>query len=195
MKRALFLFLGSLLALGSFAGEPLTFTEVVQVEGASKDELFNRAQAWFATAFKCGKCSVQTQDKEGGQIIGNGAFQYESATFMASAPINGWVRYVVKIFVKDGRYKYEISSFVHEGSSSNQAANVHTGAMPYSGVNFGLVTTDEEAPECAKTMQTSKGIRAKNWAKLKTEAEREAKSLVATMTEAMKRPASGSQDW
>ena len=175
-----------LTSLSGWASEPLSFTAVVQVEGVSQAELFVRAQAWFATTFKCGKCVMQTADKEAGQVIGRGAYEYASATFLSSKAISGWVTYTVKVFVKDGRYKYEITDFMHEGSPT---ASQYGSYPPFS---FGLVTTDENYPDIK---YCTKGICGKNWEKLKKDSEAQAKSLIESLAKAMATPASGQNAW
>jgi hypothetical protein len=162
------------------AAEPLSFSAVVPVEGASQAELFNRAQAWFATTFNCGKCVIQTSDKEAGQIIGRGLFEYESATFMSGEAIRGSVSYLVKVFVKEGRYKCEITDFTHQSS-----------ALKYP-MSFGLITNDERYPDIR---YCTKGICGKNWQKMKLDSEMHAKSLMESLSKAMSVPAAGKADW
>jgi hypothetical protein len=186
MKRLLLGICVLMVAWGASAADPLSFTAVVQVEGVQKDELFARAQAWYATTFKCGKCVMQTADKEAGQIIGRGAFEYTCATFLSRGVIDGWVTYTVKVFVKDGRYKYEITDFVHEGS------RIVTQFGPDGPFSFGLITTDENYPEIKYCTKDKCG---KNWAKLKVDSEAAAKTLVASLAKAMATPASGETSW
>jgi hypothetical protein len=194
MKRLIskIILAGALLSLGlagmpaDKAPEPLDFTGVVQVKGATKDQLFNRAQAWFATTFNCGKCVMQTSDKEAGQIIGRGAFEYTSATFLASDAIKGWVTYTIKVFVKEGRYKYEVADFIHKGSKTVTRFGVGDA------FSFGLITTAKHYP---KIKHCTKGVCGKNWAKLKADCKKEAKTLKESLSQAMEVPPSGSEKW
>ena len=175
-----------LLSITALSAEPLSYSAVVQAEGVPQAELFVRAQAWFATTFKCGKCVMQTADKDAGQVIGRGAFEFESATLISSAVIHGWVTYTVKVFVKEGRYKYEITDFIHEGSKSVSEFGVNG---PFS---FGLITTDEKYPEIK---HCTKGVCGKNWEKLKRESQSQAYALIASLAKAMAAPASGNNAW
>lgn len=180
MKKIVLPLIVLFMALSFSAAEPLTFTAVVQAEGASKDELFVRAQAWFATTFKCGKCVIQTSDKEAGQVIGKGAFEFHSGNnFFGPDGLEGWVTYTVKVFLKDGRYKYEITDFTHESS-----------AIKYP-ISVGLVTTDENYPGI-KHMQK---FFNKRWKKLKDDCETQAKTLIESLSKVMASPASGEKAW
>ena len=85
----------------------VTYTEVVEVEGASKDQLFARAKKWFATTYKSSNDVIQLDDKENGEIVGKGNF---GITYYARNPHIG---HTISILVKDGRYKYAITGFTY----------------------------------------------------------------------------------
>jgi hypothetical protein len=87
----------------------ILYTEVVQVPGASQAELYARAKLWFADTFKSTKDVVQAADKEAGVIQGTG-FQGITVVVMGThTPLRLW--YTVKIALKEGRYKYDITEF------------------------------------------------------------------------------------
>jgi hypothetical protein len=87
----------------------LVYTEVVQVPGASQAELYARAKLWFASTFKSAKDVVQAEDKEAGIIQGTG-FQ-EIIVMAMGLPIHERLWYTIKIAIKEGRYKYDITDF------------------------------------------------------------------------------------
>jgi len=82
---------------------PIYYTNVVEVQDASKKELQTRGKLWFAEAFRDSKEVIQVEDEN--QIIGKGLIQDPSVI----------IRFTVKLFFKEGRYKYEFSDFIHEG--------------------------------------------------------------------------------
>lgn len=49
-----------------------TYTGIVQVDSVSKDELYKRAKRWFVDTYKSAKAVIELDDKENGEIIGNG---------------------------------------------------------------------------------------------------------------------------
>ena len=101
---------------------PLHFSEIVQVHEASKDQLYSAALAWFGHTYRSGKDVLQTQDREGGTIIGRALFRYEPVIFMGSDGIRGVDRYTITIELKDGRYRYTLADFTHEGNPANPMA-------------------------------------------------------------------------
>ena len=72
--------------------KPIEYSEVVKVEGFTKDKLYSSALAWFGRTFRQAQKVIDVQDKEAGRIIGKGSFQYEPSSFIASAAIRGWGR-------------------------------------------------------------------------------------------------------
>lgn len=70
-------------------------------------------------------------EKEGNriQINGNFRFYYNTLPFTCAT---GTIKYSIYIYVKDGRYKYEVTNFIHQGTLDN--------------CSFGLMTTDKECP-------------------------------------------------
>jgi hypothetical protein len=85
----------------------ILYTEVVQAPGASQAELYARAKLWFADTFKSTKAVVQADDKDAGIIQGT-AFQ-DIAVVSIGTPTAVKLWYTIKIALKDGRYKYDIT--------------------------------------------------------------------------------------
>ena len=111
----------------------LTYTEVIQVDSVTNIELYNRAKLWFATVYNSSNDVLQLENKEEGQLIGKAIMKYNPTVLSGSETTKGSIKYTIKIFVKDGRYKYEISDFIHD-PVGNQ----------YGKSSLGLITTDEE---------------------------------------------------
>lgn len=92
----------------------LIYTEVVSVENTTKDQLFVKARQWFNDAWKSSKDVLQITDKETGELSGKGIISsyYDYKPPMGAAvkpPVDYHVS--ISVFVKDGRYKYEFTSF------------------------------------------------------------------------------------
>lgn len=122
--KTLFTLLFTLIAFTSFAQEvkqdlpvdesgKINFTEVIPVEATTKDELYTRARAWFATTFNSANRVLEMDDKESGVLIGK-AFQdiYVSSL---GIPVQTKLWYNVKVYLKDGRYKYELTELEYQG--------------------------------------------------------------------------------
>ena len=150
---------------------PLQFQEVVQVEGATRDQLYDAAVLWFGRTFQSSKDVLQVQSRESGTLIGKALFAYEPVIFMASSGIRGVVRYTITIEMKDGRYRYTIDNFIHEGNPANVGGQF----------SFGLLTTDEKCPR--PVLGPSPSGREKTWVDLKAKATLEAGRLAKSLRE------------
>jgi hypothetical protein len=160
------------------AQEVLTFTDVVQEENVSSDNLYNRAKLWFASAYKSSNDVLQVENKQEGMLIGKGAISYNSTFLSGMNTTVGNVNYLIKIFVKDGRYKYEVTDFIHHGASAS----------------FGLLTTDENYPRNTKKMALKWENRV--WNDIKNQVNLEVSSLIPSIKEGMRKPiASEKEDW
>jgi len=83
--------------------------------------LYARAKLWFAGNFKSAKDVVQADEKEAGVVQGTGWQTIIIKSMGIPGPMKLW--YTVKLAVKDGRYKYDISSFRTEGEVSKYNLN------------------------------------------------------------------------
>ena len=105
----------------------VTYTGVVQVDSIPKDELYKRAKRWFVDTYNSGKDVIQLDDKENSEIIGKGFFEeLWMVTFYGGTKVNVWQ--TIKIQMKDGRYRYEITDFRMKyfvsGSQYSSSSNV-----------------------------------------------------------------------
>jgi len=136
MKKIMFLVVIVLLGLCVHAQEPLPineakikkyfpvvegrveYAEVVKLDSTYTDDLlFKNARQWLVDNFKSGKDVLQTEDKEGGYIIGQGFFS------MMTNPVslfysNSQIWFSMKIEVKDGRYRYTFYDIIYKYTMS-----------------------------------------------------------------------------
>lgn len=181
-KLVLTIIIMTAISMTVFSQKPLTYTEVVQVDSVSKSQLYNRAKLWFATAYNSANDVLQISNKEEGAIIGKAIMKYNPNVFRASEQTKGSIKYTIKIFVKEGRYKYEITGFIHD-PYGNQ----------YGKSSMGLITTDKECPN-PKPM--AKRWSNKVWGDIKTQIEGNMTSLTASLKEGMiKTTESKKDDW
>ena len=189
--RVLVALLGFLMCFASLASDgvepesvpdpvPLEYTDVVSMEGASKEQLYERAELWFVDTFVDANEVLQLKDKENGRIVGKGSFQYVPKSMSGSTTVTGPVMFTTKVFAKEGRYKYVLTDFRHEGNP----------AAPGGAVSFGLVTTAADSPKVGG----SKGWRNKKWNEVKAQIEAEVPLIVADLKAAMAEPVDGGDD-
>lgn len=87
----------------------VSYSEVVKVDGTSKDELYTRAREWFSMAFKDAKSVLDMDDKAAGKLIGKGN---STGTFnILGTRFTLRIHYTISVTTKDGRYRYEITDF------------------------------------------------------------------------------------
>jgi hypothetical protein len=88
----------------------VTYIDVIELQGVSKEELYNRVKHWFAFTYNSGKDVIQLDDKEKGEIIGKGCFKEKwMIRFYFSQNVNVWK--TIKIQIRENQYRYEISNF------------------------------------------------------------------------------------
>ena len=95
---------------------PLLFTDAVQTTDTNqtKDALYLKAKEWFVETFKSANDVIQIDDKASGMIQGKGNIKYTYNT-----NYNGYIHFTIKLWLKNGKYKYEFSNFTHESSAGN----------------------------------------------------------------------------
>jgi hypothetical protein len=181
MKRLLLIFL--LLTSASFSQTTklpvdsttnlITYQDVVKVDGVSKDDIYVRAREWYARAFSSANSVIQMDDKAAGKIIGKGLSS--SYYTVMRRPVNYNLHYTISITAKEGRYRYEITSFnVETGTSRIKGPLEGYNKMFTSGkgVGFNAATsifnfTDATAQALTNSIkealkQPAKGIRSKD---------------------------------
>lgn len=165
--------------------KPISYSEVVTADGVKPDDLFNRARAWFTDYYRSGKEVIQTADKASGEITGNAVTDYTFNNFFLGGAVMGYIRYQVAIYVKDGRYKYELKDFRHDAAR-------HT--TKHGQVDLELLTTDEECP-CEHLEWGQGSYRKKPWVYAKTVADEAAHAAIASLKAAMAKPSAKEENW
>ena len=87
----------------------VTFEEVIAVDSASKDQLFQRAKSWMVNYYKNEQLAVNNSSE--GQLIRSGSFikVYTKPNGKTESETH---TYNITIKVKDGKYKYNISDII-----------------------------------------------------------------------------------
>lgn len=91
------------------------YTEVVQVEGKTAQQLYTSAREWFAKTFVSANDVIQMEDPTSGKIIGKGSNHIAEGYVVGKGiatiftTMDWYPNYTLKIEVKDGRYKYELT--------------------------------------------------------------------------------------
>jgi len=113
---------------GEPISEPLTFSEIVDVENTSKDDLFTRINMWFVSSFRSADSVIQFSDKDSGVISG----KYNADVFVGSQAMGEWIKYssTITIEIRDNRYRITLSE-----PSFRTTGNSFGGPNSYPGIN------------------------------------------------------------
>lgn len=166
MKKITLLFI-ILIGMSINAQEKLSYSEVVQVEDVSKDDLFNRALVFLSTNFNIVKKDRSTpfhkgfnvvdqqivlQDKDNGQVISKIQFNYNPGILTYSEQVIGTIEFTLAVFTKDGRYKYEATDFVHTPTNKNHFGRFYNNDS----MSFVLLKLDEFPNKVNKLNKSTK---------------------------------------
>lgn len=179
MKKILLICCVLCFSIFSNAQEPLSFTEVIQTDSTlSKSDIYVAVKSWVGTSFNSAKAVIEMDDKDAGILIIRPLSDYAMKGIMYSC-YSGHLRYTIKIQVRDGRFRVEVSNFTHNidlGNAKNCA--------------LGLITNAEKCP--IRGMNT--GPNQKVWADIQKFAASIAKSYFSALAELKISPQGGNND-
>lgn len=150
------------------------YEEVVQVDGATQEELYNRAKIWFAETFRSAKEVIQLDNKEEGKIIGKGvsSFIVNAGTAIESdIPLY----FTIDLQMKDGRYKILFSNmrthvaaiemWISEKRRLNKKGEVRSNlnGKYYQGVNQELNRMADSLEAAMKTTSSNTTATGSEW--------------------------------
>jgi len=173
-------------------------SDVVLVDSASKATLYSKAREWFSKSFKSAKAVLDLEDKENGKLIGKAnftVFSTESSSeneFVKLPKLSskylkevkdamnvkktievGRIDFTISIYVKDGRYKYEITNTFHKGET--QTVLGYTVTIPNGG------DIKNSTPDCGYNEMMPR-IR---WQNIKTNSFNTIAELIADLKQTM----------
>lgn len=118
-------------------GTPLEFSEVINADGKTVAQIYPIVKSWIAISFKSANSVIQMDDKESGVFICKGNFSYRAPGGFTYRYIDGIVEFMLKVQIRDGRFKVTLSDFAHKSLDS----------MCASTWSFGLITDREKYKE------------------------------------------------
>lgn len=88
----------------------VSYEEILDEEGTAA-ELFERALAWFNSHYPNPRNVIQETDKDLGKITGKHKFKIQIPDKKGIPVDVGYIKYTIKIWAKDGKYRYKITEF------------------------------------------------------------------------------------
>jgi hypothetical protein len=104
----------------------ITYSEVIQIAGATKDDLYKRGKNLGIAGN-----GTQKDDPAQGLYVYKGYFNVSYPAPQPGLQHKGKVEYQVTLACKDGKYKYIVTNFVHSGEKAS--GGKLEGALPECG--------------------------------------------------------------
>ncbi len=150
----------------------IIYTGIVEVPDATEDQLFFKANEWFAIFFKSSKDVIQLSEKESGKIIGKGLTSVYFKTFGMTKDM-GYVSFTIDIDIKEGKYRYTIRDFWHDAGSSSNV------------ISPGDLRVEKSGFQLAK----------KAWIQIKEQTDSFVKQMINDLDSSMKSQNASGDDW
>ncbi|HPR33610.1 MAG TPA: DUF4468 domain-containing protein [Prolixibacteraceae bacterium] len=150
----------------------IAYSEVIQKDSVTKEDLYNRGLLWFAKSFKNPDEVIKYKDDKSCHILGKSEIDYAGI----DPYYRGKISFEIELLFKDGRFKYEFKNFTHEGEN----------------INIGVITDEEEAS--FKAFGSSKAYRDREWLNIKRMIENEANKMKATLSKTIFQNAINNED-
>jgi hypothetical protein len=149
----------------------VTYSAVIEVPGATQDQLYTRAANWVAsTATYRVASSKQLQEAtDKSQLTVTGVTQARAML----AQVAGTVTHSLTIYCKDGRYKYVLTN-LREETNATQTMGLIPNGMGSGGA------LESEQPECGFLHMSPMA-----WSAIKRHADEDVQNLLARLTTAM----------
>lgn len=148
----------------------ITYTEVVDVPGTSKSELYDRLLSWFNTFYKNPADVIREKDAENGRITGKARFKITNAPDKTGLKTDaGLVMYTITVNTKDSKFKYSISEINWKQPSYYpiERWTDKTSQMYSKNFDYYLFATDEYLRDTIgkliETMKTAPKKKADDW--------------------------------
>lgn len=90
------------------------YSEVVQAEGKTAEQLYLSAKEWFALSFNSATDVIQLEDEKNRKLIGKGIKSYQYITNSIPSIVSVYFTMVVE--TKDNRFKQTISNISYSGA-------------------------------------------------------------------------------
>lgn len=177
MKKIFLLFAMLVSLVATAQVKPLTYSEVIPVEGKNQAEIFGGLREWVATSYVSGKAVTQMEDATSGTIILKALFPFKKGGIYKA--YEGKVDYTLKLQSKDGRFRVEMSGISHENNPGNA-----------SHCSLGLITTAEKSDKGG----LDKGSHNKIWKEIKEKSSLQFAELVNSL-KALKNFTTTEEDW
>jgi hypothetical protein len=92
--------------------DQISFVRIVELPGTPKNQIYTGAREWFTFRYPDARKVLQMEDAENGVLIGKAARTFKDGLLTQR------MVYTIKIYVKDNKYKAEITNIYYEEEPS-----------------------------------------------------------------------------
>ncbi|WP_128152771.1 DUF4468 domain-containing protein [Apibacter raozihei] len=124
----------------------IVVTKTIENIGETKDEIYKRVKSYFTRSYGSANSVIQTDDKEGGLVIGKGLYLNMTTFLLGTWKTNAY--HILRIDIKDGRARIICTATTIIPNSSSYLDDKYEYAI----ANY-LPITDKRAPAMTKKAQ------------------------------------------
>lgn len=155
--------------------DPVTYSKVIQADSILKDALYSSIHEWFIANYKSANDVIVTSDKQAGLIVGKGVIIYDFGK-TTYACYKGYIKYTIRVTVKDNKYKVELENFYHTVNLGNSAS------CALGDVTTALIYTDKGI---------AKSFHNAVWTDIKTKVEKFSNDIFISLEDKTKKAKTG----
>ena len=115
--------------------QKITYSTIGEIKDKSQTKLYDLAKAWISSKILTEDNSLILDDKEAGKMIAKGGFrvEYVDKGLLSSCGLKYNLVYTIKVFIKENRYKCEITDLKFQKYKSGGYTGVYWGYGMYTG--------------------------------------------------------------
>lgn len=151
---------------GNLKAQPLSYSYVIQKEGATAEQIYNALMDFIATDFLATDGDFY-RDKEQFVITKDVSVKFKPNVY--TRVYDGTIRYKLKFQCRDGRFKMEMTNFTHTSHGTSKASGDQ--------YTFGLIKNEFEDLH----NMTPKSYNEKIWKQIMEICEAEAETMKTKM--------------
>lgn len=89
--------------------EDMTYQKVIELQGKTKDQIFEKSKQWIASTFKSAKAVIEYENKQEGTIIGNGSMDRPISSINIQS--GSLITYNMREDIKDNKVRLTFEKF------------------------------------------------------------------------------------
>lgn len=134
MKKVVLLAVMAMVFQVAKSQDILSFEKVINADSISKNDIHSEVKKLFALNTNS-KYTLEVDDRSSGLIIANLSTEYKSIKGFFYDVYKGYIKYKVKVQIKDGRFKVTVDNFIHKSNPIRELGLIKTGEYAKLSIN------------------------------------------------------------